>query len=55
MIEEGSIPTQQLIRSLRILAADTADPKSPFKKDEAYFHNLSGWLACAATRLEEKK
>lgn len=51
-ITTSEIEFDHLVRALRIYVADLSDQHSPFNKDMDYLRNLSGWIACAATRLE---
>jgi hypothetical protein len=53
MMQISEISTESLIITLRALVVDLTNKNSPFNKDENYLHNLSGWIACAATRLEQ--
>lgn len=53
MLQTFKISNDHLIRSLRIYVTDLTAEVTPFQKNEEYFRNLSGWLACAATRIEE--
>jgi hypothetical protein len=53
MMQTSEIETDHLVRALRILVEDLTVKHSPFNKDEAYLRNLAGWIACAATRIEQ--
>ncbi len=53
MLQAVEIDTDHLIRALRIYVNDLTDKHSPFNKSEEYLRDLSGWIACAATRLEK--
>ena len=53
MLQTSEINTEDLIRTLRIWVEDLTSKYSPHNKDEAYFRNLAGWIACAATRIDD--
>lgn len=53
MMQAIKISNDHLIRSLRIYVTDLTSEVTPFPKNEEYFRNLAGWLACAATQIEE--
>lgn len=53
MLQVSELTDEHLIRSLRIWVEDLTCKYSPHNKDEAYFRNLSGWIASAATRIEK--
>lgn len=52
MIQVSDISNDHLIRALRVYVDDLNAKYSPFNKSAEYFHELSGWIACAATRIE---
>ena len=54
MIETKPISTDHLIRALRVYVLDLSDKYRPFEKGEDYLHELAGWIAEAANRLEEQ-
>jgi len=53
MLQMTKISDDHVIRSLRIYVNDLTAEVTPFPKNEEYFRTLAGWLACAATRIEE--
>lgn len=53
MLQTSEISTDRLIRALRVYVTDLNDKNSPFNKNEEYLRDLSGWIACAATRIEK--
>ena len=52
MSNTTEISTDHIIRALRVYVTDLNDSRSPFSKGPKYLHDLSSWIACAATRLE---
>lgn len=54
MMQDLALTDEHVIRALRVLVADLNDKHSPFSKDENYMRSLSGWIAEAANRLEQK-
>ena len=53
MLTATEISNDHLVRALRIYVNDLNDKHSPFNKSPEYLKDLSGWIACAATRIEK--
>ena len=52
MLQINEISNDHLIRALRVYVDDLQNKYSPYNKTPDYLRDLSGWIACAATRIE---